>query len=134
MGAAKSFLDTSVLLHLLSADPARADCAEREVSAGGVLSVQVLNEFASVASRKLRMTFAEIREVLLAVRAVCTVVPLDEDSHEGGLQIAETYRLSLYDATIVASAIAAGCTTLVTEDLQHAQVFEGRLKVRNPFR
>ena len=101
---------------------------------GTVVSVQVLNEFAAVASRKLRMSIAEIREVLATVRAVCKVLPLDESTHDSGLQLAERYGLSIYDAMIVASALLSGCKTLLTEDLQDGQVIDRRLTIRNPFR
>jgi predicted nucleic acid-binding protein len=134
MSGAERFFDTNVLLYLLSADDARADRAEEALSAGGVLSVQVLNEFASVASRKLKMSIAEIREVLAAIRSVCRIVPVDEATHDLGLQVAEKYGLSVYDAMIVASALLAGCDTLLSEDMQDGQAFDGRLAIRNPFR
>jgi predicted nucleic acid-binding protein len=133
MSAADRFFDTNVLLYLLSEDDARADCAERELSEGGVLSVQVLNEFAAVASRKLRMPLAEIREFLSGLREICKVVPLTDQTHDLGMQIAEKHGLPIYDAMIVASALLAGCRTLVTEDLQAGRRFEGRLAIRNPF-
>ena len=132
MSAAERFFDTNVLLYLLSADHAKADRAEELLSSGGVLSVQVLNEFASVASRKLRMSIADIREALAAVRAVCKVVPITEETHDVGLEMAERYGLSIYDAMILASALLAGCKTIMTEDLQDRQTFGG-LKIRNPF-
>ena len=134
MSAAERFFDTNVLLYLLSGDDTRADRAEQELSAGGVISVQVLNEFASVASRKLKMSIAEIREVLATLRSACTVVPMSEETHDVGVQIADKYGLSVYDAMIAASALLAGCNTLLSEDMQHGQVLDGRVKVRNPFR
>lgn len=134
MSAAERFFDTNVLLYLLSGDDAKADRAERDLSSGGVVSVQVLNEFASVASRKLKMSIAEIREVLATIRAVCTIVPIGEETHDIGLKIAERYGLSVYDAMIVASALLAGCKTVLSEDMQDGQVLEGRLRIRNPFR
>jgi predicted nucleic acid-binding protein len=133
MSVAERFFDTNVLLYLLSGDEVSADRAESELSAGGVLSVQVLNEFASVASRKLRMSIAEIREVLATVRVFCKIVPIDEETHDLGLQVADRYGLSIYDAMIVASALIAGCQTVVSEDMQDGQILEGRLEVRNPF-
>jgi predicted nucleic acid-binding protein len=133
MSGAERFLDTNVLLYLLSGDEARADRAEVEVGAGGVVSVQVLNEFASVASRKLGMSIREIREVLTTIRSVCSVVPLNEDTHDLGLSIAERYGLSVYDSMIAASAVLAGCNTLLTEDMQDGQAREGGLRIRNPF-
>ena len=134
MSAAERFFDTNVLLYLLSGDDTRADRAEQELSAGGVISVQVLNEFASVAMRELKMSIAEIRAVLATLRSVCTIVPMSVETHEVGLQIAENNGLSVHDAMIAASALLAGCNTLVSEDMQHGQVLDGRLKVRNPFR
>ena len=133
MSAAERFFDTNVLLYLLSSDSSKADRAERILSLGGAINVQVLNEFAAVALHKLGMCVEEIREVLSTVRGVCTVVPLGLEVHELGLQLLEKHRLSLYDAMIVAAARLLGCKTLVSEDLQHGQVFEGGLRVLNPF-
>jgi predicted nucleic acid-binding protein len=134
MSGADRFLDTNVLLYLLSADAAKADRAEAALSEGGVVSVQVLNEFASVASRKLGMTIAETREALAVVRTLCKIVPLTEATHDKGLEIAERYGLAVYDAMIVAAALLAGCDTLYSEDLQDGQRLDGRLTVRNPLR
>ena len=132
MSEADSFFDTNVLLYLLSKDSPKADRSEALLAAGGVVSVQVLNEFASVASRKLAMTIVEIREILSTIRAVCAVMPLDIEAHDLGLDIAERHRFSIYDALIVAAAVRAGCTILYTEDLQQGQVIE-KLQIRNPF-
>lgn len=134
MSAAEQFFDTNVLLYLLSADEIKANRAEEAVSAGGIVSVQVLNEFASVASRKLNMSIAEIREALAGIRAVCKVVPISEQTHDLGLKVVERYGLSVYDAMIVAAALLAGCRALLSEDMQNGQIIDGTLEVRNPFR
>lgn len=133
MSGTRAFLDTNVLLYLLSGDVAKADRAESVVTAGGVVSVQVLNEFASVARRKLALAWPDIREVLTAVRAICPVVPLTLETHSRGLALAERYGFAVYDAMIAAAALDSGCDTLLTEDLQHGQSIEGSLTVRNPF-
>ena len=133
MSAAEVFVDSNVLLYLLSGDPTKADRAEALLAAGGTISVQVLNEFASVASRKLGMSMPEIREFLGVVRAVCTVEPISEAAHDRGLAVSERYGFSIYDSMIVASALLAGCATLFSEDLQDGQVIDDQLTVRNPF-
>ena len=133
MSAGEDFFDTNVVLYLLSADTAKADRAEELITLGGTISVQVLNEFAAVASRKLRMSWTEIREVLAQVRAVCAVEPLTLETHERALRIAVRYRLSIYDALIVAAALLAKCQTLHSEDMQDGQVVERQLTIRNPF-
>ncbi len=133
MSGASTFFDTNVLLYLLSQESAKADRAEELLGRGGVISVQVLNEFASVASRKLAMKISEIRGILATVRELCAVVAVDVGIHERGLDLVERYRLSIYDAFIVAAALQAGCRALYTEDLQHGYTF-GKLVIRNPFR
>ncbi len=134
MSAAEVFFDTNVVLYLLSADAAKADRAEDLLAAGGTISVQVLNEFAAVALRKLRMPWPEIREALAAIRSVCSVVPLSVDTHDRAVQIGERYGLSICDSLIVAAALLAGCKTLWSEDMQHGQVIEHVLTIRNPFK
>ena len=133
MSEGEDFFDTNVVLYLLSADTAKADRAEEMLALGGTISVQVLNEFAAVASRKLRMSWIEIREVLAQVRAVCAVEPLTVETHERALRIAERYGLSIYDALIVAAALLAKCQTLHSQDMQDGQVVERQLTIRNPF-
>lgn len=73
MSESKAFFDTNILLYLLSADEAKAGQAEDTIAGGGVISVQVLNEFASVASRKLQMPYAEIQEILSQIRMIWRV-------------------------------------------------------------
>ena len=132
MSEAEVFFDTNVLLYLLSNDAAKADRAEALLAAGGVVSVQVLNEFASVASRKLMMTIPEVREILSTVRSICVVKSLDVETHDLGLELAERYGFSIYDTLIVAAAVRAGCAILYTEDLKRGRMIEN-LTIRNPF-
>jgi predicted nucleic acid-binding protein len=129
----EAFFDTNVLLYLLSKDAGKADRAEELVANGGVVSTQVLNEFAAVASRKLGMSWPEIRDILLPIRAICEIAPVTLETHDRGIAIAERYGLSFYDAVIVASALGAGCKTLYSEDFQHGQVIARQLRIRNPF-
>lgn len=128
------FFDTNVLLYLLSADATKADRVEEVLAAGATLSVQVLNEFAAVALRKLGMTAAEVRDALDPIMTICKVFPVTVETHKRGLQITERYRFALYDALIIAAALDAGCSTLYTEDLQDGQVIDDALVIRNPFR
>ena len=133
MREADCFFDTNVILYLLSVDAAKADRAEELLAIGGAISVQVLNEFTSVASKKLRMSWSEIAEILAQVRAVCPVVDMTVATHDRAVAVVERYGLSFYDALIVAAALIAGCSTLYSEDMQHGQVIERQLTIRNPF-
>lgn len=129
-----SFFDTNVLVYLASGDAAKANRAEAAIAAGGAISVQVLNELANVARRKMQMSWEETHELLTTMRSLLTVHPLTVDIHETGLALAERYGLSTYDAMIAASAIHAGCDTLWSEDMQHGMTLNEGLRIADPFR
>jgi predicted nucleic acid-binding protein len=129
-----SFFDTNVLVHLASGDVAKADRAEAIVAKGGSISVQVLNEAANVARRKMQMSWDDTHAFLNMLRGLLTVHPLTVDIHETGLRLAERYGLSTYDAMIVASALNSGCDTMWSEDMQHGMKLDEGLRIMNPFR
>lgn len=133
MTADKAFFDTSVLLYLFSTDAKKADRMEQLLSAGGVISVQVLSELTSVARRKLGMSWEEIAEALQTIRELCRVEPLTEQTHDLAFELAMRYGLSWYDAMIAASARLAECDTLYTEDMHNGLAID-QLKLLNPFR
>jgi predicted nucleic acid-binding protein len=133
MSDPKVFIDTSILLYLLSADNHKADRAEIIVQAGGLISVQVLNEMANVARRKLAMSWKEINEVLALIRSVCPTAPLTIETHDRGMLVAERYGLSVYDAMIVSAALLGGCETLYCEDMLDGLLIDRQLRICNPF-
>lgn len=126
------FLDSSVILYLLSADAKKADQAEALLGQQPVISVQVLNEVTSVCHRKLCMPWPETQALLDAVRTSCKVVPLTVETHAKAVTLAERHQLSFYDAHILSAAIASGAHTLMSEDMQHGFSLDG-LRVQNPF-
>ena len=132
--APRPFVDTNVLLYLLSDDAAKADRAEAVLAARVIVSVQVLNEFVNVARRKFALEWMELTQILADIRRFADVRDLNVDTHDRGLALAQRYQLNIYDAMIAAAALNAGCTTLMSEDFQGGQVFDRRLRVRNPFR
>jgi predicted nucleic acid-binding protein len=133
MPVADAFFDTNVVLYLFSGDAGKAQVAEDLLAGGGHVSVQVLNELASVARRKLGFDWAEVADVTATLRSVCSVAPLTVATHEMGLGLARRYGLAVFDAMIAAAALDCGCGTLYTEDLQNGLRLGATLVVRNPF-
>jgi len=127
------FVDSNVLLYLLSKDDAKADRAEALLQRKPVISVQVLNEVTNVCRRKLGMDWQEIERFLELARSFCKIVPLTVEVHDRARDLAQRHSLSFYDACIVAAALIANCQTLHTEDMQHGLVVENSLTLRNPF-
>jgi len=128
-----NFLDTNILLYVLSSDLAKAERAAAILREGGTVSVQVLNEFAHVAHRKMEMSWGEVRSALETVRALVAVRPLTPEIHQHGITLAERHGFSLWDAMVVASAIEAGCDRLWSEDFQNGMEIDHRLTIANPF-
>ena len=128
----QAFIDSNIVLYLLSGDAIKADRAEALLEAGGVISVQVLNEVASVCQRKLKMSWDEIEMLLMAVKSACNILPLTVASHEKAVEVARRFQLSIYDADIVASALLSGAGVLLSEDMQNGMNIES-LTIQNPF-
>ena len=131
----RDFLDTNVLIYAVAKNDPRAAQAEALLASGGILSVQSLNEFVSVARRKLSMSWKEVRELLDAICILCpNPVPISLDTHKAAVTIAEKYGYGIYDALLISAALEAGCKTLYSEDLQDGQVINRQLTIRNPFK
>lgn len=130
----KAFFDTNVLIYAFRADDHRSETAQALLTGGGLTGVQSLNEFVSVATRKLGMNWNEIFEAVAALDALCpSPVPLSFDIHRKALQIAEKHGYHIFDSLIIAAALDSESQTLYSEDLQDGQRIEG-LTIRNPFK
>lgn len=128
------FLDTNVLIYAHTRGGRRAAIARQLLFEGGVVGVQVLNEFVAVARAKLAMAWPEVQEAVKQIVLLCpSPRPLGIETHLHALGLSERYGFSIWDSLIVAATIEARCSTLLTEDLQHGQVIEG-LRIENPFR
>ena len=126
------FIDTNVLIYGQEAG-AKSETARRVILAGGVISVQVLNEFAAVLRRKFGLEWAVIADSLVDIRtALGPVRAIGVEIHTSAVALARSRGFSFHDALIVASALDAGCETLLTEDLQAGRRVNG-LTIVNPF-
>ncbi len=132
------FFDTNVLVYALGdprvgpSDP-RPDKATELLERGGVVSVQVLNEYADAANRRLRLSWQKIAHSLSIVELLCgRARSITADIQQTALNLSARYGYRIYDSMILAAALEAGCTTVYSEDLQHGQVIEG-LRIENPF-
>lgn len=134
------FVDTNVLIYARdTSEPvkqplARAWLDHLWATGDGRLSYQVLHEYYTTVTRKLKPGLS--RETARAdARDLSAWQPvvLDRIVLEDAWSLETRFQLSFWDALIVASARAAGCSHLLTEDLQHDQDLDG-LRVVDPFR
>lgn len=127
------FLDANIILYAFSADY-RFARANALLASPFVTGVQALNEFANVSRRKWSRQWADIHAGLADIRSVAhAIVPVELDTHLAGLDIAERYKLSIYDGCMLAAALRAGCSHFYSEDMQHGLVIQRHLRIINPF-
>ena len=131
----KTFLDTNIVVYLYSGDePEKQAAAIALIKQNNpVVSTQVLSELANTLNRKFGLSFDVVAQAVAEVRDACAIVPVLPDTIAQALSLAQKYRYSYYDSLILAAALSAGCETLATEDMQHGQVIEDGLTIRNPF-
>jgi predicted nucleic acid-binding protein len=135
------FLDTNVLVYSFDPDSAsKQSVAQKLIMEGlrtqrGVISTQVVQEFLNVATRKFShpLSVSESREYLRTVLSpLCRHAPSVE-FYDRALLLREEVGYSLYDTLIVAAAVETGCSTLLSEDLQHGRNIRD-VRIVNPFR
>ena len=134
---ARAFLDTNVLVYADDADAgtkrdkAQALLISALTTGDGVISTQVLQEYFSVATRKLSVP-ADAAQKKVEVLAALVAVTVDADHVVQSIKLHRLNNVSFWDALIVHAARRAGCDRLMTEDLQAGQRIEG-VEIINPF-
>ena len=136
----RTFVDTNIVLYAKDARDERKQSIAEELIARGireatlVVSAQVLNEFYVNATQKLApgMVREDARTVCRSLSAV-SCEPVTGETIAAAWDVQDRFALSWWDSVIVASALLAGCTQLMTEDIPDGLVIDG-LRIVNPFR
>ena len=104
-------------------------------SHSGCVSYQVIQEFANVGLRKFAQCFSvhECKQFIDAAIQPLNRVASSQELFEAALNLHDETRYSFYDCLVIAAALQAGAKVLYTEDLQHKQLIDGRLRIVNPF-
>ena len=130
------FVDSNIWLYALVRGP---DAVKRKnaaalISPGPcVVSTQVINEVCVNLIRKAAFEEAKVERLIRAFYRRHVVMPVDSALLLTASRLRRSYSFSFWDSMIVASALAAGCPRLYSEDLSHGQVIEGSLTITNPF-
>jgi len=124
------FVDTHVVIYSFSQDERKQNKALAILAKHPVMSIQVLSETANIMKRKLGFDITVINRL----SQECSLLhPINLNTLNHALGIAERYGFSHYDSLIIAAALQTNCTTLYSEDMQHGQVIEERMIILNPF-
>ena len=127
-------LDTNILIYLEGNDVSKRKIAEVLLSCDPVVPAQVIAEFINV-TRRLRSSIPKRQLIAEAADLFrhCLIASLEQSTLDLAKVLIEKYDFQIFDSIIIASALEAGCNTLYSEDMQHNQLIEGKLKIVNPF-
>jgi predicted nucleic acid-binding protein len=133
------FVDTNVLIYAYDLDAGSKQATAAALieqlwqDGNGVISVQVLQEFLVNVTRKIAipLPLPQARELVRSYR-VWVRQPNDVATTLRATELMELASLSFWDALIIASAEAAGCHELLSEDLNPNQTIAG-VRIVNPF-
>jgi predicted nucleic acid-binding protein len=131
-----AFVDTNIWVYALTTtDSVRQGQANDLLSSLTlpVINGQILRELGRVLLQKGGFSEADYLPVLSALYLSCRVLPDAEETFALASSLREMHGFSYWDSLIVAAALDAGCDTLYSEDMQHGQLVEGRLRLVNPF-
>ena len=131
------FLDTNIIIYLYSEDEKeKRDAAYQFVNNNScVTSIQVMNESSNVWLKKYALDKSEIVKYLDEIESISEEVLLvQRKTINRALDIKVQYGYSFYDCLMLASAIEANCSIILTEDMNDGQIIDGMLQIVNPFR
>lgn len=135
--AARSFIDTNVLIYAEASDEPLKQRAALALlrtlfeDGQGVLSTQVLQEYCNVALKKLRLSAQHVR-AQLDLYEQFEVVQVTPTIIRAGLDLYQTRSVAFFDAIVLASAHASGCSIVLTEDMNAGEFVNG-VRIVNPF-
>jgi len=140
MSGAKVFVDTNVIVYAY--DKSAGDKHRVAVnimkdlwqSGLGTISTQILQEFFVTLTKKIPapLDISVVRETIRRLSR-WDVVLVDVDTIISATELQERYKYSFWDSLIIASAIAGGAKTILSEDLSEGQTIQG-VTIKNPFR
>jgi predicted nucleic acid-binding protein len=102
-------------------------------SSDSVISLQVISEFTSTCLQKRIFNIEEVSEAVYGFMRALRLVPIKESTIVSALKPVKKYKFSYCDSLIATAALENDCSVLYTEDLQHGQLINNRLRITNPF-
>jgi predicted nucleic acid-binding protein len=132
----KIFIDTNILIYFYTKTE-KTKLAVLEKILGDVdlvVSTQVLNELSNVLLKKFNLSPDEITRLLQEVSHWCFVHCVELPTIINALSIVKRYKVSYFDALMIAAALECDCKIMYSEDMHHNCLIENSLRIINPFK
>lgn len=132
-----TFVDTNIWLYALT----KSDEGDKKApslalvnSTDVILSSQVVNEILKNYRKLSPASEQELREIARDLYKSYEIVDITEKVILLASELREEYMFSYWDSLIVATALDAGATMILTQDMQNGLVVRNRLTIRNPYK
>lgn len=130
----KATIDSNILIYAFGKqDNSKNKIAREIVSECSKISLQAINETIFVLKRKFNFSAKELQEIVQFFKEKYIVKNTDMHTLETAMTIMDKYQYSFWDSMMLASALENGCSVIYSEDMQHDQTIERKLKILNPF-
>ena len=135
MSAAKTFVDTNVLIYAFTSDePEKQESALKALDGClPVVSTQVIREFSNILLRKSNMAPQDVKGLVIEIIDIADILNEEPGYIFDAIDLHNRYGYSFYDSLIIAAALSSKCQALLSEDMQSGQVIDSTLKILNPF-
>lgn len=131
-----SFIDSNIWLYALirNQDTEKHTIANQITRVNDiVISTQVINEVCTNLLKKTDFSEVQLQNLITGFYQTCTVVQFQPTILIQASKLRERYALSFWDSLIIASALSAQVTHLISEDMQAGLIIENVLEIINPF-
>lgn len=132
----KVFFDTNIIIYgYSSTEPAKKKIILNLTSSvNSVISTQVIQEFSNILHKKFSLDWNKILNAINEIAENSFVVVNNYKTITHACEIADKYQYSFYDSLIISAALDVKCKILYSEDLQHKQLIENKMRIINPFK
>lgn len=135
--SAKVLLDTNLWVYFYTKDPPEKTTIVRDLITENwqslILSTQVLGELYNVLTRKRLFTKTEATSIIKMLVNTFQIYEIDSLKVLKAMEISDRYGYTYWDSLIIATALMSDCAILYSEDMQHNQQLEGKIRILNPF-
>jgi predicted nucleic acid-binding protein len=132
----KIFVDTNLWIYFFPQNPVAKGERIAEIITDRpslvIISTQVLGELYNVLTRKNIYSRSDAQAIVIGLTSTFPIIAIDTPKVIQALAINNRYGYSYWDSLIIATALASDCSILYSEDMQHDQLIENKLRIINP--
>jgi predicted nucleic acid-binding protein len=130
----KITLDSNILIYAFADnDDFRKSIAKEIITKCNIISLQAINETACVLLKKFNFPKEQLEQVIQFLKNHFIISSLTANTLDKTIILCKKYNFSFWDSMMIAAALDNNCSIIYSEDFNHDQLIENRLRIINPF-